>query len=204
MTKPEAMSGWDRRRSILVSGYEKIALELFAERGYRSVTVDDIAAQAGVSTRTLFRYFRTKEDCLLGLPRRGMAAEVAMIEALEPSEAPLDAVWEAVRGFFGARPPDTDMSELWEAAAKEAPEVVARVRGEHMHALNEAVVAYCERSLGVRAATDPRPRLIAGVLMGIEFALVETAAHAPAGIDEILESAAAAVDALGERTATKT
>jgi AcrR family transcriptional regulator len=197
MTERKPTSGWERRRSILVGGYERIALELFADRGYHSVTVDDIAAEAGVSSRTLFRYFPTKEDCLLGFPRRGMAAEVAMIEALEPSDAPLEAAWGVVREFFSSRPLDTDLLKLWQAAAAEAPEVVARVRGERMHALNDALVAYCERSLGVDAAVDPRPRVIAGLLMGVEFALIETAARAPAAFAGVVDAATSAVKALG-------
>src|SRR5215472_3796175 len=45
------------------------AMKLFAERGFASTTVDEIAALAGVGRRTVFRYFRTKEDILLD-PRR--------------------------------------------------------------------------------------------------------------------------------------
>jgi len=46
------------------------AVKLFATQGYDTTTIDDIAARAGVSTRTFFRYFPTKESVLFIGERR--------------------------------------------------------------------------------------------------------------------------------------
>ncbi|MFI6676846.1 TetR family transcriptional regulator [Kribbella sp. NPDC050470] len=42
------------------------ALQMFDDRGYADTTVRDIAGAAGVTERTFFRYFRSKEDLVLG------------------------------------------------------------------------------------------------------------------------------------------
>jgi AcrR family transcriptional regulator len=53
-----------RRRRLLQDEIERIAIRLFLERGYDAVSVDDIAAAAGMSGRTFFRYYATKDEIL--------------------------------------------------------------------------------------------------------------------------------------------
>ena len=45
---------------------ELAALDLYATRGYERTTVGDVAARAGVTSRTYFRYFPDKREVLFG------------------------------------------------------------------------------------------------------------------------------------------
>jgi AcrR family transcriptional regulator len=189
-------SGWNRRRNLLLAEYEQIAWKLFAQYGFREVTVDEIAEAAGVSARTLFRYFPTKEDFLLGFTRRGLQALVDLIAELEPNSDPVRSVWQLIRSHLLQEPQDVRLLRLWRRAAADAPEIHARVRGERLHALTEVVTDYCARSKGGAGSDDPDPRLLAGMVVGVEMAVIELWGRSSLELPEILEAAEAAAPGL--------
>ncbi len=63
---PEVPGLRDRMRQAMRVEVGEVACRLFAERGFDKTTVDQIAAEAGLSRTSVFRYFGTKEDIALG------------------------------------------------------------------------------------------------------------------------------------------
>lgn len=77
----------ERRAALIAAAYA-----LFATRGYAATTMEDVAQTAGLSRRTAFRYFASKED--LVFPER--EERLAMLGALlEPREG--ERAFETVR-----------------------------------------------------------------------------------------------------------
>lgn len=69
---------------------------LFIEKGYEATTLDEIAAEAGISRRTFFYYFKSKDDILLSL-QSGMGDMI--VDALQRAprdKRPLDAIRDAI------------------------------------------------------------------------------------------------------------
>ncbi|MBT2548913.1 TetR family transcriptional regulator [Arthrobacter sp. ISL-65] len=83
-------------RAVVRSLLAQTAMQLFAEKGFDETTVDEVAAAAGVSRRTLFNYFRTKEDLALsGLSEQGEVIAIRLAD--RPGD---EDVWVSLRYAF--------------------------------------------------------------------------------------------------------
>jgi AcrR family transcriptional regulator len=70
----------ERKKRETREAIARAAWKLFKRRGFDSVTVADIAAEAGVSEKTVFNYFPAKEDLVF---EAGMQRTAALIEAVQ-------------------------------------------------------------------------------------------------------------------------
>lgn len=93
----------ERRRRATLTEISNVALDLFETHGVAATTVDEIARIAGVSPRTFFRYFATKEHALLVDDEFAERAFEEAFDAIEAGAAPVTALDEAwmhvVRAF---------------------------------------------------------------------------------------------------------
>jgi AcrR family transcriptional regulator len=92
------MSRWDPDASQRL---ERAALELFIERGFDQVTVPEIAARAGLTTRTFFRHFADKREVLFAGEDQ-VVDRVAALMGLAPDSA---SPMELLAGGFDAMAP---------------------------------------------------------------------------------------------------
>ncbi|GAA1804946.1 mycofactocin system transcriptional regulator [Nesterenkonia flava] len=88
-----------RARSTTADTLGRIGLELFIQRGFDNVTVEDIAEAAGIGRRTFFRYFPSKNDLPWGDFDALLCSMHARLAAV-PADIPVfDALREAVIDF---------------------------------------------------------------------------------------------------------
>ncbi len=78
------------RRAALVEA----AFALFAQKGYAQTTMDDVAARAGLSRRTAFRYFASKEELVFPVHAERLAQLRALL-APRAGETPFATVKRA-------------------------------------------------------------------------------------------------------------
>lgn len=79
------------------------AHRMFEERGYTHTTVRDIAAAAGVTERTFFRYFPSKEDLVLDEVLDLIPVMRSLVVARPAEEGPYDAVLGAALDLIADR-----------------------------------------------------------------------------------------------------
>ncbi|WP_369211827.1 TetR/AcrR family transcriptional regulator [Streptomyces flavofungini] len=89
----------------------RTALDLFLQRGFDKVSVAEIAAAADVSKMTVFNYFGTKEDVLLGPMEEHVADAADAVRDRRPGESAVDALRRQFLARVDGRDPSVGLSD---------------------------------------------------------------------------------------------
>jgi len=177
---------------------EQAAFRLFAEQGFEATTVEAIAAEVGVSRRTLFRYYSSKNDIPWGQFDRTLDGFRQILAGM-PTDLPLH---EAVhRGMlaFNEFPEDSQPSH------RDRMRLILRTPALQAHSVLRyaewrAVIAdYVADRRGLEA-DDLMPRTVGHVSLALALTAYEQWLESPdASLQTLLEAAMAS---LAEHLAT--
>lgn len=154
----------ERRKRLTAAELETAAFRLFGERGFDSVTVDDIAAEADVSRRTFFRYFASKEDVLLADHLVQLARLREAMAARPPDEPVLTALRNALLSMTTDFEDRKEMIILRGRIMRDTPSLQARSL-VHQQAWENAMQEMVAERLGVDPVADLRPGVVSATTL---------------------------------------
>lgn len=96
----ESSRGRGRPAMVDVVDLRTMALDILLARGYQNVTMSELAAEAGISVRTLHRYFPGKADIVWGGLEGALEALRGAFEKVDERLPALEAVTQAMVTVF--------------------------------------------------------------------------------------------------------
>jgi AcrR family transcriptional regulator len=175
----------DRRRRETRQEIHAATLRLARAHGYERVTVEMISAEAGVSPRTFFNYFATKEEAVLSGPQPPADDLVEAFVAAGPAhprQVLADLTTLLVTDLARRPPARREMHDVFEVMHAH-PAVLAAFLAR-MDAFGRALAAVVARRLGL-APDDEVPALITAVaLTAVRNGLERWSAAEPADADD--------------------
>ncbi|MFL5817982.1 MAG: TetR/AcrR family transcriptional regulator [Conexibacter sp.] len=113
-----------------------VAHARFAAHGYAAVTMDDVAADAGVTKPLLYAYFGNKERLYLAcMERAGDAMFTTVGEAVSHAASPADALRRGLHAFFAFVDEDRDAWRVLFDETLPAGGEIAQAVAEHRERL---------------------------------------------------------------------
>ncbi len=122
----------EQRRRSTHEALRQAALKSFAHKGFGNVTVNELAREAGVTERTFFRHFPTKEAVLFQDYETQLEWLAEALAQRPPSESLFDAVLASVAAF------PHDLEVVRQAAAARAELIGAERIAGHLRVVQSS------------------------------------------------------------------
>ena len=151
-----------------IEAIEQAALEIFAERGFEEPTVEEIAAAAGISRRTFFRYFPTKADIPWGNFDAFLRSMDAWFAAAPDDKPMLDVIAEGVLRFNRVHSEGVAAHRERMTLIMQTPALVANAALRHAD-WSAVIARYAARRLG-DSPEALAPQLVAHIALGASSA----------------------------------
>lgn len=145
------------RTDILIAA----ATRVFLRDGYGSSSIDKVAAEAGVSTRTIYERFKNKGDLLGAVISRLVEREMETVlsteelDRLDPRQA-LTTIGRVITGQ-ACNPDSAALFRICAAESHRFPELAARMRGSAKSRIDDAIASYLRSQTirGTFSLSDP-------------------------------------------------
>jgi AcrR family transcriptional regulator len=155
-----------RKRLATRQGISNAATQLFLERGFENVTVDEIAAAADVGRMTVFNHFPRKEDMFFDRDEEGRARLIDALRTRDPRITPIETLRLLAHRLVAERSPYVRFSpesQGFVATIEGSETLKARARAIRDEIAHTVATALAE-CVG-RPPEDPAAQLAAGLLL---------------------------------------
>ena len=159
---PNDLSLQERKQELVRAEIFNAAWKLFGQRGYEATTVAEIAAAAGVSRRTFFRYYASKEDVLVETTDEVAEAMLAAMAERPLDEPPLVAIERALVPVLESRIARTERLQTIMRLLRES-RTLRRAMLERHALMEERLAVQLAVRLGSDVGSDVTPALLAFV-----------------------------------------
>jgi AcrR family transcriptional regulator len=165
----------ERKRRLTRQLISDAATTLFATRGFDNVKVSEVADRVGVSEKTIYNYFPSKESLVLDDADERVEALARALRERRPGQSPTDAVVEAIKASMAifAEAPDAFVEFLPRFAAMIDSTPTLRAAWLELH---DRLAKVARDELAAQAGVDPEdpePTIAGRALAGLAELVVD-------------------------------